>query len=109
MKSIGNVIKENYYINLDKLESDYNLVLEKNKTFQKLVTSLDLPKNYLMKYTTSLEESCKELDNCKKCKNLFECKNNWTITISALTLSHAAGNKMMCYNKDCIFVCLWLF
>ena len=52
MKSIGNIIKENYYINLDNLSKDYDLVLEKNKTFQKLTSSLNLPKEYLMKYTT---------------------------------------------------------
>ena len=77
MKSIGNIIKENYYINTEKLESDYDYVLETNQTFQKLTTSLNLPKKYLMKYTTSLEESCKELDNCKKCKNIKECKNSY--------------------------------
>lgn len=78
MKSIGNVIKENYAYNPSKLEQDFNLVLEKNTTFKKLVTSLKLPASYLMKYTTSLEESAKELDHCKKCKNILECKNSYT-------------------------------
>lgn len=77
MKNIGTVIKENFYINQSKLEQDYDNVLEKNKTFQSLTKKLNLPKEYLMKYTTSLEESCKELDNCKKCKHLFECKNSY--------------------------------
>ena len=77
MKSIGNIIKENYHFSLIKLENDYDLVLEKNKTFQKLTTALNLPKSYLMKYTTSLEESCKELNNCKKCKGIIECKNSY--------------------------------
>ena len=36
MKNIGNVIKENYHINLNRLEEDYNNVLESNKTFQTL-------------------------------------------------------------------------
>ena len=76
MKSIGNVIKENYYINTNRLEKDYNQVLEKNNTFKKLVTKLNLPSTYLMKYTSSLEESASELDNCKKCKNILECKNS---------------------------------
>lgn len=78
MKSIGNVIKENYYINTNRLEKDYNQVLEKNNTFKKLVTKLNLPSTYLMKYTSSLEESASELDNCKKCKNILECKNSYT-------------------------------
>lgn len=78
MKSIGNVIKENYYINTARLENDYNQVLEKNNTFKKLVNKLNLPNTYLMKYTSSLEESACELDNCKKCKNILECKNSYT-------------------------------
>ena len=78
MKSIGKVIKENYFLDKNKLEQDYNLVLEKNSTFKKLVTSLNLPDTYLMKYTTALEESAKELDHCKKCKNILECKNSYT-------------------------------
>jgi len=77
MKNIGNVIKENYHVNLSRLEEDYNNVLESNKTFQTLTKKLDLPKEYLMKYTSSLEESCKELNNCKKCKHLLDCKNSY--------------------------------
>ena len=30
-----------------------------------------------MKYTSSLEETSKELDNCKKCKHLLDCKNSY--------------------------------
>ena len=78
MKSIGKIIQENYYINTNKLESDYNLVLEKNPTFKKIVNSLNLPSTYLMKYTSSLEESAKELDHCKTCKSILECKNSYT-------------------------------
>ena len=77
MKDIATVIKENYYLNNDKLEKDYNHALETNKTFKKLVNSLKLPDQYLMKYTTKLEETSKELNNCKKCKNLNECKNSY--------------------------------
>ena len=77
MKDIATVIKENYYLNNDKLEKDYNHALETNKTFKKLVNSLKLPNQYLMKYTTKLEETSKELNNCKKCKNLNECKNSY--------------------------------
>lgn len=77
MKDIATVIKENYYLNNDKLEKDYNHALETNKTFKKLVNSLRLPDQYLMKYTTKLEETSKELNNCKKCKKLNECKNSY--------------------------------
>lgn len=78
MKSIGSVIKENYYVNMPKLEENYQRALEENNTFKKLVKNLDLPSTYLMKYTSSLEESACELDNCKKCKNIMECKNSYT-------------------------------
>ena len=77
MKSIGKLIKENYYVNPSKLEKDYDMVLEQNKTFQKIVSKLDLPKTYLMKYTSSLEETAAELDNCKNCKHILDCKNSY--------------------------------
>ena len=77
MKNIGNVIKESYYLNKTKLEKDYDEVLENNKTFQSLTKKLNLPKENLMKYTSSLEESCRELENCKKCKNIYNCKNSY--------------------------------
>ena len=77
MKNIGNVIKENYHINQTKLEKDYIEVYNNNKIFQTLTKKLDLPKEYLMKYTSSLEEASKELSNCKKCKCLLDCKNSY--------------------------------
>lgn len=77
MKDIATVIKENYYLNNDELEKDYNNALKNNKTFKSLTTSLNLPASYLMKYTTKLEETSKELNNCKKCKHLNECKNSY--------------------------------
>lgn len=77
MKSIGNIIKQNYNISSSKLESDYNKALESNKTFCKLVSKLDLPDDYLMKYTTSLETSSLELDNCRNCRHILDCKNSY--------------------------------
>lgn len=77
MKDIATVIKENYFINTKRLESDYNFALENNKTFKKIVTNLNLPNSYLMKYTTKLEESAHEVDNCRKCKHLTECQNSY--------------------------------
>ena len=66
-----------YHIDQDKLKKDYEEAINNNKTLKKLVDSLDLPDEYLMKYTSSLEETSKELNNCKKCKNLLECKNSY--------------------------------
>ena len=77
MKTVSNVIKENYYLNSNKLLDDYKKALSQNKTLKKIVTNLNLPEEYLMKYTTKLEESATELDNCKNCKNLNNCKNSY--------------------------------
>ena len=77
MKGIKEVLNETYNLNLQKLDEDYEKTLESNTTFKKVVEKLDLPKSYLMKYTTSLEETAKELKNCKHCKNILECKNSY--------------------------------
>ena len=77
MKSIGTVIKENYYVNTNQLEENYKQAQETNASFKKLAQSLELPDNYLMKYTSSLEESANELNHCKRCKNIHECKNSY--------------------------------
>ena len=45
------------------------------KEFKDYVDSLNIKEDILMKYTSSLEESCEEFYNCKKCKNLEDCKN----------------------------------
>ena len=78
MKSIGEVIKDNYYVNHNKLEASYKQALDSNSTFKKITQNLNLPSSYLMKYTSSLEESAKELDHCKGCKNIIECPNSYT-------------------------------
>ena len=77
MKNIGSVIKDNYYIDKTKLEKNYTNAMETNPTFKKLVSRLKLPQEYLMKYTSNLEDSCTELDNCKKCKNISQCQNSF--------------------------------
>ena len=70
------VLKENYSENEIKLEKYFDDSLENNSTFKKIATKLKLPKDYLMKYTTKLEDTSKELDNCKNCKNLNNCNNS---------------------------------
>ena len=72
-----NDIPTKFELNEDKLKKDYESILNKNATFKKLVDSLKKPDSYLMKYTSSLEETSKELDNCKKCKHLLDCKNSY--------------------------------
>ena len=72
-----NDIPTKFELNEDQLKKDYESILNKNETFKKLVDSLKKPDSYLMKYTSSLEETSKELDNCKKCKQLLDCKNSY--------------------------------
>ena len=70
-------ITNTFHIDNQKLKDDFNQTKENNATFKKLVNSLKLDEEYLMKYTSSLEETSEELDNCKKCKHLLECKNSY--------------------------------
>ena len=100
MKSVGQIIKENYHFSKSKLEQDYSLVLEKNPTFKKLVTSLNLPDSYLMKYTTALEESAEELNHCKKCQNILECKNSYT---GHVIYPNILNDNLKLYLKDNVY------
>lgn len=76
MEKLNNIIKDKYETFTYKLEKDYDMVYTSNETFKKLADSLKLPKSYLAKYTSKLEDSARELDHCKHCKNLMECKNS---------------------------------
>lgn len=78
MKGIEDIINENYQIDFSNLEKNYNLALEKSATFKKITSTLNLPKEYLMKYTASLEEAAQELDHCKKCPSILKCQNSYT-------------------------------
>lgn len=61
-------------LNSKELEKSYDEAL-KNDDFKSFVNKIKLPATTLMKYTSTLEESCNEYSNCKKCKNILECKN----------------------------------
>ena len=74
MKSIVNSMGYNSDFQ-KKLEKEYLEAL-KDENFKKLVSKIKLPKEILMKYTSLLEVSSKEICNCKNCKNILECKNN---------------------------------
>ena len=87
MKNANELNILNFNFSKDKLIHDYDLEYENNATFKKIASSLDLPKDTLIKETSKIIESSIEVDRCKKCKHLFECKNNVVI----------------CFN-DCILV-----
>ncbi len=59
--------------NID-LKVKFNKALE-NKYFKKIVNSIDLPMETIMKYTTSLMDASKEFENCSKCKGIENCPN----------------------------------
>lgn len=59
----------------DKLKEEYIKAL-KDKDFKKLVSTLNLDENTLMKYTSRLQECSLECSNCSKCSGIIECRNN---------------------------------
>lgn len=66
----------NYFknVNDELLKKNYEEASKDNK-FNKLVKTIKASDELAMKYTSSLEDTIKELNNCSKCKSLIECKN----------------------------------
>ncbi len=61
--------------NLDiKLKDSYEKAL-KDEAFKKLVSTINLNDEKLIKYTSNLQDASLEYENCSSCKNLLECKN----------------------------------
>lgn len=75
MENLKEVVNGKYGSSFYKLESSFQKDYDDDMIFRHLANELDLPKETLMKYTTKLELSSKELHNCKNCKNILECKN----------------------------------
>lgn len=74
MDSMKDLIKNTYRTNIDKLEYDFNKAME-NEKFKKVVGTLKTSKKEIMKHTSKIEDTVRELNNCVNCKNIFECKN----------------------------------
>ena len=74
MDSMKDLIKNTYRTNIDKLEYDFNQAME-NEKFKKVVGTLKISKKEIMKHTSKIEDTVRELNNCANCKNIFECKN----------------------------------
>jgi len=47
----------------------------KDEDFVKVVDSIDLPKEELIKYTSKITKCSKEIKNCSNCDGLLSCKN----------------------------------
>lgn len=77
MENINKVVNNMGYNSEIKrnLEKEFVSSL-KDEEFKKLVSKIKLPREILMKYTSLLETSSKEIGNCRNCKNILECKNN---------------------------------
>lgn len=75
MENLKEMINGKYGKSNFKLETDYQKKYDEDMFFRKVANSTKLPTETLMKYTTKLELSAKELHNCKNCKNILECKN----------------------------------
>lgn len=69
-----NILEDFENINKLDLEKEYKESL-KDKNFKTFVEKLNISDKILMKYTSILEESAKEVRNCCNCKSLMECKN----------------------------------
>ena len=75
MKNVNEVIKKNKDIE-SKIMKSFKLAME-NKEFASLCYRLDINEKILMKYTTRIENTIKELNNCKGCPSLESCKNEY--------------------------------
>lgn len=61
-------------VNREALKKNFEEA-KKDESFLKLINSLDISEEELMKHTSKLERTTSELKNCKNCKSLHECKN----------------------------------
>ncbi|MBQ4032069.1 MAG: primosomal protein DnaI [Bacilli bacterium] len=61
-------------VNEKSLQDNYKEACKDTK-FRRLVKTINAPDEEAMKYTSSLEETVKELNNCSKCEGLVYCKN----------------------------------
>ena len=66
----------------------------KDDNFKKLVNTLKLDENILMKYTSNLEETVLELKSCKDCKSLAFCKNK----VKGFVFYPSVNNNLLKFN-----------
>ena len=58
-----------------KLKQNYVKALN-DEDFSKFIKKYKIKEELGLKYTSSLQDSCKECKNCSMCKSLLECSNN---------------------------------
>lgn len=76
MESMANIIKKKYHKIDDKLEHDFNEAM-KDEKFSRVVKRIKTSNIEIMKHTSQIEETVRELNNCSKCKNILMCKNSF--------------------------------
>lgn len=74
MKNISEFNKSNSKKLNMTLRKSFMIAL-KDTRFVKLVNSLKVSEDVLIKYTSRLERTVEEIENCKNCKGLSYCKN----------------------------------
>ncbi|HOZ54172.1 MAG TPA: primosomal protein DnaI [Bacilli bacterium] len=99
----------NKYINKDvefDIKKEY-VKAKKDETFKKIIDSLPLNDETLMKYTSKIEDSTSEYKNCLECKSLAMCKNKIEgycllphVEDSGLIFTYKPCKYMKKYNKD---------
>ncbi len=71
-----NVLENMDSVKTNNINLDYEYKKASSNTNFKLITkNLKLSSIELKKYTSILEECCKEFEHCKDCKDLLDCKN----------------------------------
>ncbi len=67
-------VSDKVSVNYNKLKQNFEEA-KKDKLFQSYISRIKLADDILMKYTSSLMDSCLEFNNCLNCKHISECKN----------------------------------
>lgn len=78
----------------------------KDKTFCKLIATLEIDEAIAKKYTSRLQDTVLELNNCSNCKGLHECKNEVDGHVNYPTKDYY-NNLIFCskpckYYNECI-------
>lgn len=73
MKKIGEFMSMNEQDECDLFQSFVSAL--SNPNFKEYVSLLGIEDELLMKYTSRLEDACKEFQHCKNCSGLSQCQN----------------------------------
>lgn len=96
MKNINYDKYENMKIDLEKEFFE----AKKDEDFKKLVESLNIKEDKIIKYTSKLKQVASERKNCKNCKGLVNCKNE----ITGFILTPKMEDDMLIFSYDtCAF------